>query len=83
MIDYGISKLLHPGIYNLIEDYNFIRISGLLRGKHLVPMVYKGPFFQKVSSIYNDLSACYMSLNNLNLKRSPGLCKQWMNEYYK
>lgn len=83
MIDYGISKLLHPGIYNLIEDYNFIRISGLLRNKHLAPMVYKGPFFQKVSSIYNDLAAYDLTLNNLNLRRSPGLCKQWMSEQYK
>lgn len=80
MINYGISKLFRVGIYNLMEDYNFIRILGLIR-RPMSPQVYKGPFFRKVSILYNDISA--IDLNGIRLKRSPGLCKQWISEQYK
>ena len=78
MIDFKISKLFNTGIYNLIEDYNFIRISGLIR-RPMLPQVYKGPFFRKVSILYNDISA--IDLNEIRLKRSPGLCKEWIKNY--
>lgn len=84
MLDFQISKLVNPDIYNLVEDCNFVKILNFSKN-YVIPQIYKGVFFKKISYIYNNVllraDIDLLLQRGLELKRSPGLCKEWIKNY--